>query len=83
MAWVTIETQRLNYHAMNQKALRADLYKNVKEAVDLRMAGERADQMHGDDHQQPSIGRKILASSFTGGPRWYNAKFQDGMAMIE
>ena len=81
MAWVTIETQRLNYHAMNQKALRADLYKNVKEAVDLRMAGDRADQLHGDDHQRPSIGRKILASSFTGGPRWYNAKFQDGMAI--
>ena len=26
-------------------------------------------------------GRSILASSFAGGPRWYNAKFQDGMAI--
>ena len=27
------------------------------------------------------IGRKILASSFTGSPRWYNSKFQNGMAI--
>ena len=38
--------------------------------------------MFHDDHQQPAIGRKILSSSFTGRPRFYNAKFQDGMAII-
>ena len=38
--------------------------------------------MYNDDHQQPPIGRKILASSFPRGPRWYNAKFQDGMAIV-
>ena len=36
--------------------------------------------MYGDDHQV-RIGRKILSSSYVGGPRWYNAQFQDGMAI--
>ena len=38
--------------------------------------------MYADDHQQPSTGRKILASSYTGSPRWYNKHFQDGMAIV-
>ena len=42
----------------------------------IREAGPRADGLYQDDHQAPSPGRKILASSFTGGPRWYNSKFQ-------
>ena len=36
--------------------------------------------MHSDDHN-PKIGKKILSGSFIGGPRWYNAQFQDGMAI--
>ena len=36
--------------------------------------------MHSDDHNV-KIGRKILASSFIGSPRWYNAQFQDAMAI--
>ena len=36
MAWVTVESQRLNYQRQNQKALRADSYKNVKEAIEER-----------------------------------------------
>ena len=78
MAWATIERQRLFWHEQNQKSLRADKYLNVKEAIEER---PRADQLHTDDHQRPKIGRKILASSFVGGPRWYNSKFQDGMAI--
>ena len=84
MGWVSTESQRLLYQSLNQKALRADSYKSVREATEERIweAGARADQIHGDDHhQQPAIGRKILASSFVGSPRWYNAKFQDGMAI--
>ena len=75
MGWVSTESQRLLYQTINQKALRADSYKSVREATEerIREAGARADQMHGDDHQQPAIGRKILASSFVGSPRWYNA----------
>ena len=84
MSYVTVENQRLNYQDMNQKALRADSYKSVKEATEerIREAGARADQVHNDDHQNPTIGRKILASSFVGSPRWYNMKFQNGMRIV-
>ena len=37
MAWVATEDQRLNYQLLNQKALRADSYKNVQEATEERM----------------------------------------------
>ena len=75
--------QRLNYQRQNQKALRADSYKNVKEVIDQRREelAPQEDGMYRDDHQQPSVGRKILSSSFSGSPRWYNAKFQDAMAI--
>ena len=84
MAWVSIENQRLNYIRLNQKSLRADSYKSVREATEerIREAGPRADQLHPDDHQAPAIGRKILPSSFIGSPRWYNGKCQDGMAIL-
>ena len=83
MGWLTVEDNRLAYHSLNQKALRADSYKNVQQATEERMQElrPREDGLYGDDHQRPAIGRKILASSFTGSPRWYNAKFQDGMAI--
>ena len=84
MSWVTVENQRLYYQEKNQKALRADTYKNVKEACNelQRELHPRIDGVFGDDHQRPTVGRKILSSSFSGSPRWYNAKFQDGMAIV-
>ena len=80
MAWVTVENQRLTFQQLNQKTLRADSYKSVKQAVeDRRRELElRADT---DFNENSSIRTKILASSFTGGPRWYNSKFQNGMAI--
>ena len=83
MAWVAVENQKLNFQRNNQKALRADSYKNVKEATEerRRQLAPREDGMFPDDAQQPAIGRKILSSSFVGSPRWYNAQFQDGMAI--
>ena len=83
MGWMLTENQRLLYQLLNQKALRADSYKNVKQVVDERREelAPREDGMYRDDHQQPSVGRKILSSSFSGSPRWYNAKFQDAMAI--
>ena len=81
MGWVATEDQRLNYQNQNQKALRADTYKNVREATEERLQAPRADALYNDDHQRPPPGRKILASSFTGSPRYYNAKFQNGMAI--
>ena len=83
MAWVTVENQKLNFQRMNQKALRADSYKNVREATEERRRdlAPREDGLFGDDNCQPAVGRKILSSSFVGSPRWYNAQFQDGMAI--
>ena len=83
MAWVSVEDQKLNFQRQNQKALRADTYKNIREATEQRLTGlgPREDGMYNDDNQPPSVGRKILSSSFTGSPRWYNSKFQDGMAI--
>ena len=85
-AWLSIEDQRLNFQRLNQKQLRADSYRNIKDTIDERRQelAPRADGMYRDDHDRaalPAVGRKILSSSFSGGPRWYNGKFQDGMAI--
>ena len=85
MGWVVVENQRLNYQRQNQKALRADSYKNLRDATAerFRELEPRAEGLFRDDHQQPLVGRRIiLSSSFSGSPRWYNAKFQDGMAIV-
>ena len=84
MGWIAVENQKLMYQRMNQKALRADTYKNIRETTDS-MRNElapRTDGMFQDDSKHTSIGRKILSSSMVGSPRWYNAKFQDGMAIV-
>ena len=83
MAWVAVEDQKLTYQRKNQKALRADSYKNVREAMEekRRDLAPREDGVFGDDGHQPAVGRKILSSSMVGSPRWYNAQFQDGMAI--
>ena len=84
MAWFLIENQRLEYQRNNQKALRADTYKSVQQMAQERNRdlAPRADGLYPDDNRRPTIGRKILSSSFTGGPRFWNGKFQDGMAII-
>ena len=83
MAWVVVENQKLMFQRMNQKALRADTYKNIREATEMiqNELAPREDGMYHDDNQHPAVGRKILSSSFPGSPRWFNAKFQDGMAI--
>ena len=83
MAWVSVENQKLTFQRLNQKALRADTYKNLKEETQKlhEDLSPREDGMFSDDSQRPAVGRKILSSSFVGSPRWYNAKFQDGMAI--
>ena len=82
MGWVTTENQKLAYQRMHQKELRADTYRNIKEVVDARNLelAPPEDGMYPDDHR-PRIGRKVLSSSYVGSPRWYNAQFQDGMAI--
>ena len=79
LAFTTIESQKLKFQKKNQKALRADTYKNVKEVVSERMP--MTDKVYSDDHQL-KLGRRIfLSKSFVGSPRWYNSQFQDGMAI--
>ena len=84
MAWVAVENQKLMFQCMNQKALRADTYKNIREATAIMQheLAPREDGMFIDDNKPAAVGRKILSSSFSGSPRWYNAKFQDGMAIV-
>ena len=79
IAFAIIESQRLKYIRFNQKALRADSYKNIREVLDERTP--MTDKiMPGDDKLK--FGRKIiLPSSFVGSPRWYNMQFQDAMAI--
>ena len=74
-AQVTNENQKLNYLRMEQKSLRADKYKNIAAAV------QEKDKMLPDDHNL-KVGRKVLPSSFHGGPRWFHSKFLDGMAIV-
>ena len=79
LAFTTVENQRLKFHRNNQSALRADSYKNVREAIeDLVPIGDR---ISSDDHQLKIGKRIILSKSFVGSPRWYNSQFQDGMAI--
>ena len=83
MAWVNTESQRLLFHTLNQKHLRADTYRSVRDATEQHLRG-RDDHMVGqpdDHHNNQQVGRKVLASSFTGGPRWYNKKLQDAIAI--
>ena len=79
LGFTTMESQRLKFHKNNQGALRADSYKNVKDAItDLEPMGDRISR---DDHQLKIGKRIVLSKSFVGSPRWYNAQFQDGMAI--
>ena len=79
LAFTTIESQRLKFARHNQKALRADSYKNIKELLKDRVPV--GDKIHSDDHNLKVGRRVILPSSFVGSPRWYNAQFQDAMAI--
>lgn len=70
--WVKIETHRVNYFAspQMQKKLRAELYKGVADALN------RQDVEGGNPGVTPIIGRKVLPSGFTGGPRHMQQLYQ-------
>ena len=83
IGWVNCESQRLLWQSLNQKTLRADTYKSVREAADERLRGAH-DHMVGqadDHHQNQPIGRTVLASSHHLSPRWYNKTLQDAIAI--
>ena len=79
LAFTTIENQKLKFQKNNQSALRADTYKNVKEALSDRMP--IGDKFGKQDHQLKLGKRIVLSKSYIGSPRWYHSKFQDGMAI--
>ena len=79
LAYTTVESQRLKFMRHNQKALRADTYKNIRDEIDKRVP--LTDKVRAGD-EAVRFGKKvILASSYVGSPRWYNGQFQDGMAI--
>ena len=80
--WLITQNMRLNYQDMNQKALRADSYANVKRVVDSRRMelATLGDALYPDDHRLRT-GVKVLSRSFVGSPRWYHMQFLDAMAI--
>ena len=79
LAYAVIESQKLKFHKNNQKSLRADTYKNVKEVLADQVP--IGDHISRDDHNLKIGKRIVLSKSFVGSPRWYNSQFQDGMAI--
>ena len=68
MAWIQAENNSLNYIRLHQKEMRCDQYDSVRNAV--------------NNQNQERIGKPvILTSSFSGSPRWYAAKYQNGLAI--
>lgn len=64
-SFAKVEFDRLRWIAKNQAQLRSDLYQGVADALDT------------DDTQTcRNIGKKILPSSFYGGPRSVAQKYQ-------
>ena len=60
MGWIAVENQKFMYQRMNQKALRADCYKNIQEITERMKYNElapRTDGMFQDDDKPPAIGR--------------------------
>lgn len=70
-----VEQQRLNWVRYNQKALRAELYSGLADAIHAHDAPA--------DITGATIGKPyILPSSFTGGPRYQQQGYQDSMALV-
>ena len=69
-AFAQIENNRLRFHQLNQKQLRADLYSGLQDAIlggaDLADIGQRI----------------ILPSTFIGSPRHMIQQYQDAMAIV-
>lgn len=71
-AYTMIEAERLNFVRTHQKQLRAELYKNLTDAV-----------LRGDTDPASTGKRIILPSSFTGGARYMMQNYQDAMALCK
>ena len=67
------EHTRLMFQRFNQKKMRADCYQNVHSAV--AHANTTGEELQAGK-------RIVLMSSFTGGPRDQNQRFQDAIAVV-
>lgn len=73
--YAAIEHQRLLFLKHNQGQLRAENYATVQNLMN--------EDAFGPNHNLANVGQKvILPSSFTGGPRYMNQKYQDAMAIV-
>ena len=79
--WITCDNQKVNYLRFNQAAIRSDSYQNVKDIVNKRKQEQGQDSTDNIE-QANGVGRVILPSSFVGGVRWFNSKYQDAMAIV-
>eukprot|EP00966_Prymnesium_polylepis_P255294 5898069-Prymnesium_polylepis.1 len=69
-AFAKAEMQRLRWQRKNQTTIRAALYQNLVDHVQAGDAGRQVGK------------RVVLASSFVGGPRDMNKRYQDAMAVV-
>ena len=71
--WYRVDSGRLLWQKNNQGTLRAEKYQGVLDA--LRANDQNIDV---DD-----LGRRVILSpTFYGGPRWYQQRYQDAMAIV-
>jgi hypothetical protein len=70
--WVSTDQNRLRWVEMHQPQLRASLYSGLEDAVRV---GEGDVDLHDVGH------RVVLPSSYIGGPRYMNQRFQDAIAL--
>ncbi|CAD6943624.1 unnamed protein product [Tilletia controversa] len=69
-AWVVVEQNRISFLNFNQDLLRREVYSGLQDAL---ISGA---DLHG-------IGtRTILPSSFTSGPRFWQARYHDAMSLV-
>jgi len=74
MSYAKVETQRLRWVSNNQATIRADLYKNLRDAVTAH------DHTTGDAVQAGK--RVILPATFSGEPHNMHQRYQDAMAVV-
>ena len=71
---IAIDNSRLMYQLTHQKELRAETYSNLRDLVAQRQGAQKLEER---------VGRKVvLSSSFEGGRRKWNVRYQNGMAIV-
>ena len=74
-ARIIMDNSRLMWQLTHQKEMRAEKYCSLRQEVDLR-------RREGLDVEATAGKRVVLGSSFQGGPRMWNVRYQNGMAIV-